>query len=1444
MHVSSEGSVLKAPFVCLCLALLFNHPILAENQVADSHDAAFVEFSQTLEALAKEETESASGDANGNAPIAGHASKEDVEALEEALQSLAEAEAEYGKDSLGSLGSLSGLAESYLNTRDPKCLEYVTRSYKAIAAIIKQVGSEKIGALQDNRYLFIRPMTTEIYYHYFSGRDRLKGRSTASEMLKLAAEMSQSGQSVDSVVYSVSDIAIKAGDTELLQMCISTSKQILDNPKIATSDRDGLAQVMPALEQHLQNLNTISSLRGKNVSEILAYVASQTKDTQTSDGAANGQDSIDTEYEAAPESLPKSIREGIKLRKKIISSAQEGRGTGLDPTYVDLTINEADSDFTKLIGICERYINTGSYAKAEAMFPIMQQLISEFPPSDQRLAFAQRIFLTEFSYYLSIRNKAKAEEVVKSADRLLQESRRSQNEEDTWNLAFLVQSSRANLAVMAGNPEGIDEVASAIAGDAQSYVRHGGGLGTDAIRLTIAACYLEGGEIGKALSLYRATYPSTLQKAIKSRDRKFDPNVFAADTLQTFIDSYQATVGNYMECARGLLQAAQLSGSWEDAFKVEREMQDFIGSLGLPADVLQDEVPLQKLFALNDLKRGDGDAALARLNNILKLEEEKLGGALSLPQQDLLSWQRQYYDLDLSASLLDPDELFELNLRRKGLATEVLLQRSKIATTALNAGDASMIAQLKSLQAAVAEETRLPLSQRNAERLAALEKETRDLERKLASKANVSLILENQSANTLDAVLSSLAKGECLVDFLVVRRIVEGRREPAHYEALIIGAPSEEPNFLAQGIKAVTDMVTSTGESDRVKRVKLGQAEQLDEQISAYRAAIASGDATRTETLGKALYETLWKPVENALPNGARSVLISPEKSVSFVPFAALNAPDGKFVGESFNVAYLGSARDLLRPSTQREAKSLVAFANPVFDASSEGETTEESRVISGQASLFGQIELPPLPGTQAEADALAVVASDAGWRADSFVGGQATEEQLRKVVAPSILHLATHGFYLNSFLPPSVGTRGMSVVATGTSSKSADSAGVDPMLASGVALTGAQQAFRAWSAGRSTDEKSDGVLTAQEVANLDLGQTWLVTLSACETGVGEARSGEGVFGLRRAFMMSGAEYLLMTLWPVADDTTAQIMADFYKEALKSGDATAALSEVQRRWLVKLRGEKGLGTAVRDAGAFAMVQMANPRKKQAAIQRVANPSVEPQQQSTIEQSSDIPSNAAMDGPRVLSFEEAARRADAGEAYAQAILGTYYTYGYKVEKDEKKALEYLLKSAAQNHPLGIRSIGHRRLNGQGMEKNEQQGLKLIRDAFDGLNNMEGDPYALHALASDVLKATMQKVKSGDSKGVSQQMDECLRLYQVAADKGYAPSQTMLAALLDTTTPESDPERPKRLQKARELLLKALAQNFQEAIETWKEVFPKESVPNPPSTSEKTNNPQTP
>ena len=117
---------------------------------------------------------------------------------------------------------------------------------------------------------------------------------------------------------------------------------------------------------------------------------------------------------------------------------------------------------------------------------------------------------------------------------------------------------------------------------------------------------------------------------------------------------------------------------------------------------------------------------------------------------------------------------------------------------------------------------------------------------------------------------------------------------------------------------------------------------------------------------------------------------------------------------------------------------------------------------------------------------------------------------------------------------------------------------------------------------------ENDGILTAEDVSTLDLQGTWLVTLSACDTGSGEARSGEGVMGLRRGFIEAGAQNLLMTLWPISDEVTVQIMSDFYDAAHKTGNAPKALADVQRNWLVKIRKEQGLTQAVTLAGPFIM----------------------------------------------------------------------------------------------------------------------------------------------------------------------------------------------------------------------------------------------------------------
>ena len=146
----------------------------------------------------------------------------------------------------------------------------------------------------------------------------------------------------------------------------------------------------------------------------------------------------------------------------------------------------------------------------------------------------------------------------------------------------------------------------------------------------------------------------------------------------------------------------------------------------------------------------------------------------------------------------------------------------------------------------------------------------------------------------------------------------------------------------------------------------------------------------------------------------------------------------------------------------------------------------------------------------------------------------------------------------------------------------------VNPMHRSGLALAGAQTTLEAWSRGEVPPIENNGIVTAEEVGGLKLDRTWLVVLSACETGSGEARAGEGVMGLRRGFIQVGAQNLLMTLWPISDETTVQIMLDFYDAAFKSGNAPQALADVSRDSLVKLRKERGLLDAVRLAGPFIM----------------------------------------------------------------------------------------------------------------------------------------------------------------------------------------------------------------------------------------------------------------
>jgi CHAT domain-containing protein len=286
--------------------------------------------------------------------------------------------------------------------------------------------------------------------------------------------------------------------------------------------------------------------------------------------------------------------------------------------------------------------------------------------------------------------------------------------------------------------------------------------------------------------------------------------------------------------------------------------------------------------------------------------------------------------------------------------------------------------------------------------------------------------------------------------------------------------------------------------------------------------------------------------------------LVAPDGELDLIPFEALLDEQGRYLVERFAVTYLSTGRDLLRMGTDRESKSApLLVANPDFGqpgttmlAKTEKTALEKPggrrRSITTGENL-SDVYFAPLNGTEREVHAIQVLFPEA----HLLIGAQATKPALEHVDAPEILHIATHGFFLEDQKDKSALKS-----QAGATAKKKDNAGEleNPLLRSGLALAGANSG----QAG-----KGGGILTALEASDLNLWGTKLVTLSACDTGVGDVKNGEGVYGLRRAFVLAGAETLVMSLWPVSDEITREIMTSYYTGLRKGLGRGEALHQTQ-----------------------------------------------------------------------------------------------------------------------------------------------------------------------------------------------------------------------------------------------------------------------------------------
>ncbi|MEG5198196.1 CHAT domain-containing tetratricopeptide repeat protein [Microcoleus sp. A6-C5] len=373
---------------------------------------------------------------------------------------------------------------------------------------------------------------------------------------------------------------------------------------------------------------------------------------------------------------------------------------------------------------------------------------------------------------------------------------------------------------------------------------------------------------------------------------------------------------------------------------------------------------------------------------------------------------------------------------------------------------------------------------------------------------------------TLEAIQKLIPADAALVEFVQYRPV-----NPKAPQNLRFG----EPHYAAY-------ILTSSGEP---QSIDLGEAKKIEEPLKLFRQSLADKNTpiSQLQESARNLDRLLMQPVRKLLGN-THKILISPDSALNLIPFEALVDENNHYLVENYAFTYLTSGRDLLRqqnPSPSQQPP--VVIADPYFDRPGEVATVSSNSNNTRSIDL-SKIIFSTLSGTAEEARAIASLL-----KINPLLHSQASEGAIKQVKSPLILHIATHGFFQNG----------------SQSQSNQNTINDNPLLLSGLVLSG----FKKQQGGGN----EDGVLTALEVTTLNLVGTKLVVLSACDTGLGQDTTGEGIYGLRRALVIAGSESQLISLWKVEDNATKDLMVKYYNRLLNNQGRSEALRQTQLEML-------------------------------------------------------------------------------------------------------------------------------------------------------------------------------------------------------------------------------------------------------------------------------------
>ena len=468
--------------------------------------------------------------------------------------------------------------------------------------------------------------------------------------------------------------------------------------------------------------------------------------------------------------------------------------------------------------------------------------------------------------------------------------------------------------------------------------------------------------------------------------------------------------------------------------------------------------------------------------------------------------------------------------------------------------------RLKGYRRRLAAEYSKPIAERQG--VADLEEKANSVEKQLAR----SLVGYADAIRQVkyQEVKARLKKSEAAIEFVHFQVKFPKKTDSTIYAALVILPELEQPKFI------------SLFEEKSLDTLLHSKTERKADYVNSL-YTLADRGAVAIEAPKKSLYEILWKPLEEEL-TGIKTIYYSPSGLLHRINLDAIPISETETLADKFQLIELNSTRQLVIVNQIKIANNdAVLFGGIQF----EQDTTVQKEELMLASRSRGELSFSSvdstlrggswnyLAGTEREVNSIEKIMQSTGVNTNLKKGSSATEESFKNIgtntnPSPRILHLATHGYF---FPDPDRANSAKSGVAhdSATSEGTAKAATIrskveieikepvfkisdHPMLRSGLIMAGGNAA---WQGKQPLEGKEDGILTAYEISQMNLSNTELVVLSACETGLGDIQGNEGVYGLQRAFKIAGVKYLIMSLWQVPDKQTSLLMTTFYKKWLE-----------------------------------------------------------------------------------------------------------------------------------------------------------------------------------------------------------------------------------------------------------------------------------------------------